>query len=102
MVSPSNNLQRQEEIDVNYRRDTTSELLSSASCGCRSACEPILNMDGTVTTCSSTAGIGNNFRRDDNISERRNNNQTNTAFTNDENNFEQAYRNHGKNIMYQI
>ena len=102
MASPSHTPQRQEQIDVNYRRDTNSELLSSASCGRRSACEPILNMDGTITTWSSNAGTGDNFRRNNNNIERRNHNQTNTAFTNDENNFEQAYRNHGEIIICQI
>ena len=49
---------RQERIDANYRRDTTSELLSSITCGCPdSTREPIINMDSTImTSCSSTTG----------------------------------------------
>ena len=97
MESPSPNPQRQEQIDVHFRRDTTSELLSSVSCGCPIACAPILNMDGTITTCPSTGGTMDNFRRNNHLCEERNGNQTNTAFTNDENNFEYVHKNHGKN-----
>ena len=59
MASPTCKSHRQERIDINYRPDTTSELLSQVTCGCPdSNSEPIVNMDGTImTTCSSTTGV---------------------------------------------
>ena len=100
MTPPQHKSQRQEQIDINFKCDTTSELHSATSCGCRSACEPILNMDGTITTCSSTGETANHFRLQDSRNNRNTssvNDQTNTAFTHDDNTFDRAFRNHGMN-----
>ena len=108
MVSPSHKSQRPEQIDIDLSinlpcsANRRNELFSSGSCGCRSACEPILNIDGTITTCSSRNGTVDNFRTNDDNSKRRNHNQTNTAFIIDEHNFEPVARNHGENFLCQI
>ena len=99
--------QRQEQIDINFKCETTctSDLHSAALCGCKSACEPILNMDGTiVTTCSSRGEeTANHFRLNSVTSNNRpksmNMDQTNTGFANDENTFDRAFRSHGNNQM---
>ena len=51
-----------ESIEINYRPDTTSELLSSASCGCPdTTCnEPAFNANETLTTSLSNVGISDN------------------------------------------
>ena len=94
--------QRQEQIDINFKCETTSELHSA--CGCKSACEPILNMDGTVTTCSSIRGEAANNLRLSSVRNSRPNSQmeqTNTGFSNDENTFDRAFKSHGKiSILY--
>ena len=95
--------QRQEQIDINFKCETTSEL-----CGCKSACEPILNRDGTVmTTCSSRGDeTANHFRLNSVTSNNRptslNMEQTNTGFSNDENTFDRAFRSHGKDKKFQV
>ena len=97
MNFPQQKSLRQEQIDVNFRCDTTSEICNSAaSCGCRNACDPILHMDGTVTTCSSTGGTTtSNLKINDAKRDKISHNQTNTAFTSDENTFDRAFRNNG-------
>ena len=96
--------QRQEQIDINFKCETTSELHSATSCGCKSACEPILNMDGTVTTCSSIRGEAANHFRLSSVRNSRPNSlleQTNTGFSNDENTFDRAFKSHGNtSILY--
>ena len=94
MVNSTRSSHRQERIDANYRPDTTSELLSSITCGCPdSNREPIINMDSTImTTCSSTTG---GSAMDSGYNERENQNhiQSVKAFTN---NVHQPYTSPGK------
>ena len=105
MSSSLSKPQRQEQIDINFKCETTAECHSAALCGCKSACEPILNMDGTiVTTCSSRGEeTANHFRLNSVTSNNRpkslNMEQTNTGFANDENTFDRALRAHGKNYI---
>ena len=55
-MAPTNESQRPVPIDANFRCDATSDLHSVTSCGFQNPCDPILNTDGTITTCSSISG----------------------------------------------
>ena len=94
MGNRANTSHRQERIDANYRRDTTSELLSSITCGCPdSTREPIINMDSTImTSCSSTTG-GSAMNSGYNEMKNQNHIQSANALTN---NVHQPYTNQGK------
>ena len=82
-MAPTNKSQHPVPIDANFRCDATSELHSATSCGFQNACDPIINTDGTITTCSSISGKAtrNVFQMNESKNKARIfHNQTNSAF----------------------